>query len=911
MDVLVKFQMILFRNNFMLSRSSRFQVDFRSVRVSPQETVPSDVTSSTMKSTEKLSTYLTHTVGPTMSNTSANQETTTAALLDKSDSKLTDFIDNQTQNENIELLANMFSESSMDNVSNLTDNRNSQLRSLTNKVKSTAHFDRTTITFQTDEASTLSFDESVSLVPSGTNFPETISAEHQPLTNSAMYNLGSDSTISTGQLTSTPPSFEANVITENDSQTITNSWSSTLDVRIKSTSATSSWDDHESTMLVFSSNMMENKYKPSSESSPAMSEGTLLASSESRTANFENVKSISLASSVEKTEKPSSEFRTSSSERMLLASFASSTSDFVRVMPSAAIRLVNPESTKVASSTIEIAKSTGKPSFESLLTSNEGTLLSSFGTSFIDTSTSAADLISSTNSVKGTVEISGGTSKHDVVSPAPGDKMTDLSERAKETMPSTALDIIEKISTDIESSPTNIFSEQGLSSYITKVVRTRREATSTVEIIPKLDISTETEPDVSGEYSSNTGASLSQSEYVSDHSSASQSQVTQGDNSSSRYSGYENSQSEDMTYPFEFPSFEEEEDFLSSFLDFSSDFHSESEYSLMWDFTPSIDIVPYGSMSGSFTSDLEDMQPSETLFEGRERTATQMLHFSDSYGFTSFEPQSSWSFNERISSGGIVFPVSQEQQYSSYFNVMGTIQSPGFPQYLSSPGPWESVSSSQPLPLSVDDMRNTDDLSPSLVFSFNAAATGLVKTRYPESQTYATRAFAFSPGSRTEHISQEVATSSPVTSTSTEITSGINTENWKPSSSFSESSSTSIDSMSSSIPAQPTTTSQQPPFQLPYLGNSCLRHYPRNVFDANTAANRLPKINICDCPHFACKLPPPPILPTKPPRFGRRPDINYLLTKLMYRNVVRNRLIMWEQAKFWDNANVTQCPLNL
>ena len=351
---------------------------------------------------------------------------------------------------------------------------------------------------------------------------------------------------------------------------------------------------------------------------------------------------------------------------------------------------------------------------------------------------------------------------------------------------------------------------------------------------------------------------------------------------------------------------------LGTFWDTSSVFNPNPQPHVFGDSITSIQNNPSSRISGSFLPDTEDMQPSETMIGSQP---TRYIGYK-------FNPRSTErmtvNFNGRISSSldEMMSSTYEDQHgFSPYFNIMGTVQGSDLAQSLQSFSNRASLDSSQFFVYSLDDMRNSQDSSPTQTFSFNAAASSL-----SHGDNYHT-GFVLTPESIFEQHLPESA-----------ITPRYNSDfpNWRLSDSpSSENWSNSLSSVQLPIPTEPNLFSGQfptetpknqtvtpnnskpsptPAFQIPALTGSCSRDYPEVVFRVLRAIENIPQTHYYNCPHLVCKIPPPPVLPPRPPPFFKKPGIKYMLTKILYRDFVRKRRIMWEQAAMWDNTNVTHCP---
>ena len=380
----------------------------------------------------------------------------------------------------------------------------------------------------------------------------------------------------------------------------------------------------------------------------------------------------------------------------------------------------------------------------------------------------------------------------------------------------------------------------------------------------------------------------------------------------SEISIYQTDQSEDGDRSYlEMSSYLEEHP-LGTFWDTSSVFNPNTQSHVFGDRTTRVQNNPSSRTSGSFLLDTEDMQPSETM------TGSQSTRY---LGYK-FNPESTermtGNFNSRMSSSPdhtMSSMSSVQNGFSSYFNIMGTVQGSGLAQSLQSLSNRASLDSSHFFVYSLDDMRNSQDSSPTQTFSFNAAASSS-----SHGDSYPT-GFVLTSGTTFEQHLPESA-----------ITPRYNSDFpnwWLSDSASSENWSNRLSSANLPVPTETNLFSEQFPtetpenqtvtptnskpnptaaFQIPTLEGSCSRDYPEVVFRVLRAIDNIPQTHYCNCPHFVCKIPPPPVLPPRPPPFFKKPGIRYMLTKILYRDFARKRRIMWEQAAMWDNTNVTHCP---
>ena len=347
---------------------------------------------------------------------------------------------------------------------------------------------------------------------------------------------------------------------------------------------------------------------------------------------------------------------------------------------------------------------------------------------------------------------------------------------------------------------------------------------------------------------------------------------------------------------------------LGPFWDTSSVFNPRIQQTMFREGITSAQNNPSSRISGGFLLDTEDMQPSETMI------GSQATHY---VGYR-FNPGSSETmtrtFNGRMSSSldqtmTSMFP--NQHEFSSYFNVMGTVQGLDPAESLQLFSNSGALDSSQFFVYSLDDMHNSHDFSPTQTFFFNAAASSS-----SHGDSYPTR-FALNPRATFEQHSTTPRYNS-------DFPKGVSidsasSENW----------SNSLSSVKLPLPTETNLFSEQlptetpehqtvkptnsdpnltPAFQIPAMGRSCPRSYPEEVFRVLRSIENFPQTHYCNCPHFVCKIPPPPVLPPPPPRFYKKPSITYMLTKILYEDFVRKRGIMWEQTAVWDNTNVTHCP---
>ena len=133
---------------------------------------------------------------------------------------------------------------------------------------------------------------------------------------------------------------------------------------------------------------------------------------------------------------------------------------------------------------------------------------------------------------------------------------------------------------------------------------------------------------------------------------------------------------DDQFYPLEMSSYLEGHP-LGTFWDTSSVFNPNTQPRVFGDRTANVQNNP----SSSFLPDIEDMQPSETMI------GSQMTRY---VGYK-FNPESTermtGSFNGRMSSSPdhTMSSMSSDQNgFSSYFNIMGTVQGSGLAQNLQS-----------------------------------------------------------------------------------------------------------------------------------------------------------------------------------------------------------------------------------
>ena len=362
----------------------------------------------------------------------------------------------------------------------------------------------------------------------------------------------------------------------------------------------------------------------------------------------------------------------------------------------------------------------------------------------------------------------------------------------------------------------------------------------------------------------------------------------------------------DQSYPLGMSSYLEE-DSLSTFWDTSSVLNPNVQPPIFSDSITSSQNNPSSRLSGSFL-----LQPSETMI-GSQSTLYVGYNFNpDSTGRTA------WTFNGRMSPSPdqtMSFMSPNQHEFSSYFNVMGTVQGSDLAQSLQSFSNGAPPDSSHFFVYSLDDMRHSQDFSPTQTFSFNAAASSS-----SQGDTYFT-GFALPPGSTIEQHFPESATPRYHSDfpRGRPSDSAFN-ENWR----------NSISSAKLPLPTETNLFSEQefptgtpelqtitptnskpnptPSFQIPTIGGSCSRDYSQEVFSVLRAIENMPQTHFCNCEHFVCKIPPPPVLPPRPPPFYRKPSIKYMLTKILYKDFVRKRGIMWEQAVMWDHTNVTHCP---
>ena len=411
---------------------------------------------------------------------------------------------------------------------------------------------------------------------------------------------------------------------------------------------------------------------------------------------------------------------------------------------------------------------------------------------------------------------------------------------------------------------------QASSNYIDKTSRTKREAILNETISPSYPRESESGRLDDTEITQNSALNMYQSD---------------------------ESENGDQSYPLA----------MSSHLD-------EDSFSTMFrDGITSAQNNPSSRISGGFLLDTEDMQPSETMI------GSQSTHY---VGYR-FNPGSSETMTPTFNGGMLSSPdktmtsmFPNQHEFSSYFNVMGTVQGLDLAESLqlfsSNRG---SLDSSQFFVYSLNDMRNSQDFSPTQTFSFNAAASSS-----SHGDRYST-GFALSPGATLEqHFPESVATPRY----NSDFPKGVSidsaaSENWSNSlSSVKLPLPTETNLFSEQLPTEtpehqtlkPTNSNPNPTpaFQIPTMGGSCSRSYPEEVFRVLRSIENIPRTHYCNCPHFVCKIPPPPVLPPPPPRFYRKPSITYMLTKILYEDFVRKRGIMWEQTFVWDNTNVTHCP---
>ena len=429
---------------------------------------------------------------------------------------------------------------------------------------------------------------------------------------------------------------------------------------------------------------------------------------------------------------------------------------------------------------------------------------------------------------------------------------------------------------------------QATNNYIDNTSRTKREAIVDETISPSYP------------HESESGQGLtSDMEEIDDTEIAQDSEI-------SMYQ-IDETKEDDQFYPLEMSSYLEGHP-LGTFWDTSSVFNPNTQPRVFGDRTANVQNNP----SSSFLPDIEDMQPSETMI-GSQTTR---------YVGYKFNPESTermtGSFNCRMSSSPdhTMSSMSSDQNgFSSYFNIMGTVQGSGLAQNLQSLNNRASLDSSHFFVYSLDDMRNSRDSSPTQTFSFNAAASSS-----SHGDSYPT-GLVLTPGTTFEqHLSESA------------ITPRYNSDFpnwWLSDSASSENWSNRLSSANLPVPTETNIFSEQfptetpknqtvaptnskpnptPAFQIPTLGGSCSRDYPEVVFRVLRAIENIPQTHYCSCPHFVCKIPPPPVLPPIPPPFFKKPGIRYMLTKILYRDFVRKRRIMWEQAAMWDNTNVTHGP---
>ena len=351
---------------------------------------------------------------------------------------------------------------------------------------------------------------------------------------------------------------------------------------------------------------------------------------------------------------------------------------------------------------------------------------------------------------------------------------------------------------------------------------------------------------------------------------------------------------------------------IGTFWDTSSVFNPNTQPHVIGDRITSIQNNPSSRISGSFLPDTEDMQPSETMIGSQ----------STRYVGYKFNPESTermtGTFNGRMSSSPdhTMSSMSPDQHgFSSYFNIMGTVQGSGLAQSLQSLSNRASLDSGHFFVYSLDDMLNSQNSSPTQTFSFNAATSSPSHgDRYPTGSV-------LTPVNTFEQHLPESA-----------ITPRYNSDFpnwWLSDSASSENWSNRLSSANLPVPTETNLFSEQlpketpenqtvtptnskpnptPAFQIPTLGGSCSRDYPEVVFRVLRAIENIPQTHYCNCPHFVCKIPPPPVLPPRPPPFFKKPGIRYMLTKILCRDFVRKRRIIWEQSAMWDNTNVTHCP---
>ena len=429
---------------------------------------------------------------------------------------------------------------------------------------------------------------------------------------------------------------------------------------------------------------------------------------------------------------------------------------------------------------------------------------------------------------------------------------------------------------------------QATNNYIDNTSRTKREAIVDETISPSYP------------HESESGQGLtSDMEEIDDTEIAQDSEI-------SMYQ-IDQTKEDDESYPLGMSSYLEGHP-LGTFWDTSSVFNPNTQPRVFGDRTANVQNNP----SSTFLPDIEEMQPSETMIGSQ---STRYLGYK-------FNPESTermtGNFNSRMSSSldHTMSSMSADQHgFSSYFNIMGTVQGSDLAQSLQSLSNRASLDSSNFFVYSLDDMRNLRDSSLTQTFSFNAAASSPSHgDRYPTG-------FVLTPVNTFEQHLPESA-----------ITPRYNSDFpnwWLSESASSENWSNRLSSANLPVPTETNLFSEQFPtetpenqtvtptnskpnptsaFQIPTLEGSCSRDYPEVVFRVLRAIDNIPQTHYCNCPHFVCKIPPPPVLPPRPPPFFKKPGIRYMLTKILYRDFVRKRRIIWEQAAMWDNTNVTHCP---
>ena len=466
--------------------------------------------------------------------------------------------------------------------------------------------------------------------------------------------------------------------------------------------------------------------------------------------------------------------------------------------------------------------------------------------------------------------------------PAASDITTDGSDEETKKMftcgSENAESKIKKDESSADTSNDGTLKTKGISSYKVGVVRTELSdiKSETDDLISYLDISMEMDSLQTGSdtlelQNPEGGALLSRSGYFNDLIS----DFSRQSSYISRPISFFNSQSRSDYVihkdPSDIPTYGHDDSYSIFWDDHSSNIYSES--SLSWDTIYNFDDIP--SMSRSFPVDVEEMQPSERHFTSDERESTQFVDSSDASRFTFLlEPQSSWSFNKGMSSLHHTYLSSRGQQnFNWYFNTMGTLGSSGHAQNSQQSGSSGIADASRSFPFNMDNMLNAQHISPSETFAFNDVLS------VSPSNTFHSNAMT----DFAAHISDDIHDTT-----------------------FRES--------NDNIPTYPTispTTTQaiqsSPPLQIPYIGNSCIRDYNWDVYRTHTVINDLPTVDFCNCTHFICKMPPPPILLPKPPAFGKKSNLEYWLTKILYRALSAKRMSLWAQAELWDQTETTLC----